>query len=111
MSMQRMEIVTGSGMCRRRFSRAMKEEIVAQTLDVGATVTEVARRHDVDRSLLYRWRREFGVVAHGSDVAGFLPVTVAKDATQPAHDDKGCGTAAKDCGQIEIEVMNWSVSK
>jgi transposase len=99
-----MEIVTGSGIRRRRFSRAMKEEIVAQTLDVGATVAEVARRHDIDRSLVYRWRREFGVEAHGGEVARFLPVTVAEDAAQPAHDDKRRGAAVTDCGVIEIDV-------
>jgi transposase len=106
MSIQRMEIVTGSGR-RRRFSRAKKEEIVAQTLVAGATVAEVARRHDVERSLLYRWRRELGVVAGKADGAMFLPVAVSEERALPAkplHDDKRRGTAVAGCGLIAIDV-------
>ncbi|MFS8051143.1 transposase, partial [Rhizobium sp. BR 314] len=47
-------------MRRRKFTRTSKESIVSETLTGEMTVTEVARRHDVDRSLVYRWRRELG---------------------------------------------------
>jgi len=46
-----MEIVSGAGR-RRSWSTALKEQLVSETLEPGVTVTEVARRHDVDRSLL-----------------------------------------------------------
>ena len=63
-------------MRRRKFTLASKEAIVSETLSGGATVTEVARRHDLDRSLLYRWRRELGVVARMEEPRAFVPVKV-----------------------------------
>lgn len=104
MSIHRMEIVTGSGR-RRRFSRSQKEEIVSQTLVSGATVAEVARRHDIERSLLYRWRRELGVMRGAVEAPSFLPVTVAEDgaAPTPRHDARQCATRATVGSLIEID--------
>ncbi|WP_352798664.1 transposase [Mesorhizobium sp. M0678] len=55
-----MEIVSGTGQ-RRSWSTALKEQLVSETLEPGVTVTQVARRHDLDRSLICRWRRAFGL--------------------------------------------------
>lgn len=66
---------------RRRWSWESKERIVSETLVPGVTVTEVARRHGIDRSLVYRWRREFGVERRSARVA-FLPVTVEADTAE-----------------------------
>lgn len=43
---------------RRAWSREQKRSIVAETLRAGTTVSEVARRHGVYPSLLFRWRRD-----------------------------------------------------
>ncbi|MFM9846769.1 MAG: transposase, partial [Hyphomicrobiaceae bacterium] len=43
---------------RRQFSRDQKLAIVAE-VERGATVCEVARRHNVHSSLLFRWRRQY----------------------------------------------------
>src|ERR1700678_406322 len=43
---------------RRRWSKAEKSRIVAETLMPGAVVCEVARRHGVAQSLLFTWRRQ-----------------------------------------------------
>ena len=43
---------------RRSWSRAEKRAIVAETRDPGTTVSAVARRHGLNPSLLFRWRRE-----------------------------------------------------
>src|SRR3546814_5939900 len=59
-SVERMEVLSGV-LRRRNWSAEIKERIVSETLAQGVTVTEVARRHEVDRSLVYRWRRELGV--------------------------------------------------
>ncbi|MBC7285647.1 transposase [Hoeflea sp.] len=50
MSVHRMEILSGADR-RRNWSKPLKERIVSETLEPGVTVTEVARRHDIDRSL------------------------------------------------------------
>jgi transposase len=47
---------------RRSWSKAQKKAIIAE-LDVGgATLSEVARRHGIHASLLFRWRKTLGSV-------------------------------------------------
>ena len=42
---------------RRRWSDEQRERILAEAFQSGARVCDVARRHDVARSLIYQWRR------------------------------------------------------
>jgi transposase len=42
---------------RRRWSDEQRERILADAFQSGARVCDVARRHDVARSLIYQWRR------------------------------------------------------
>jgi transposase len=50
------EIIT-SVQRRRRWTAAQKMRIVEETLEPGATVSEVARRHEVAPNQLFTWRR------------------------------------------------------
>ncbi|RVO29796.1 IS66 family insertion sequence hypothetical protein [Sinorhizobium meliloti] len=59
------------------YTRVDKEAIVSETLNGDTSVSDVARRHEIDRSLVYRWRREFGVVENAGARVGFVPVKVA----------------------------------
>ena len=43
---------------RRRWSPDEKARILEETLAPGANVSEVARRNDVAKSVLFGWRRE-----------------------------------------------------
>lgn len=43
---------------RRNFSPADKKRIVAETEMPGATLSAVARRHDIGMRLLFRWKQE-----------------------------------------------------
>jgi transposase len=54
---RRVEVLTGPGR-RRRWSAAEKGRIVAETLQPGASVTEVARRWQVCPQQVWGWRRE-----------------------------------------------------
>jgi len=45
---------------RRRWSDEAKQLIVAETLVPGASVSAVARHHDVNANLVFTWRREAG---------------------------------------------------
>lgn len=42
---------------RRLFSRAYKRQVVEQTFEEGAQVSQVARRHDVATTQVYKWRK------------------------------------------------------
>lgn len=84
--MQRVEVITGKER-RRRWSEAEKARLVAETLEPGAIVAHVARRHGVAESCLYTWRRQMvdGMAdARSRDDAPLLiPVTVD---TGPAYE-------------------------
>jgi transposase len=43
---------------RRRWSEDEKARIIAESLQPGAQVADIARRHGVSRGLIYTWRRE-----------------------------------------------------
>ena len=53
---RRLEVLTGVG-GRRRWSSDDKARIVEETLTPGATVSDVARRHDIRPQQLFGWRR------------------------------------------------------
>lgn len=67
---------------RRRFSDDDKARIVSEAMMPGASVLDVARRHRVCTSLVYRWRRTLlrdGVASEALPLPGaaFVPVEVA----------------------------------
>jgi transposase len=68
---------------RRRFSDDFKAGIVAASYEVGAIVTDVARRHGVSAGQIYHWRALFGAwreaVAMPDCVPAFVPVSVADE--------------------------------
>ena len=43
---------------RREWPEALKRQMVAETLEPGASVSIVSRRHDVNTNQLFKWRRE-----------------------------------------------------
>ena len=57
---------------RREYSEALKRQMVAETQEPGASVSIVARRHDVNSNQLFRWRRQLlpkAVVESGAMMA------------------------------------------
>jgi transposase len=70
---------------RRQYSEALKRQMGAETLTPGASVSVVARRHDVNSNQLFRWRRQLlpkAVVESG----GMVPVEIARDGRSAAAD-------------------------
>jgi len=64
---------------RRRWRVEDKLRVVAETEAPGATVREVARRHDLNANLLYTWRRMAeGRPARPAVGAQLVPVTLAE---------------------------------
>jgi transposase len=59
---------------RRRWSIEQKLQILSEVGVDGATVAQVARRHDVTRQHLYQWRREMRRKREAEDAPRFLAV-------------------------------------
>jgi transposase len=80
---RRIEVITGIER-RRRWSEEDKARIVAESLEPGVVVADVARRYGIHRNQLYGWRSAFGVqptkTEAGREAPGFVPVTVVPEA-------------------------------
>jgi len=87
---------------RRRWTRQQKQSIVAECEADRASVSAIARKHNIASSLLFRWRREFGLGGH---VMPEKPVFVPVALPAPAARSSSAGTGAGRCGLIEIELI------
>jgi len=74
--------VTDSGR-RRRWSVAEKVRIVEESLSRPRSGAVTARRHDISRTLLTRWRKEYREGLLGQErSAAFAPVMIAAEPTR-----------------------------
>ena len=81
---------------RRSWTREEKRRIVDESLREGASIAEVARRHELNANLLFTWRRQMGVGStERKDPMEIVPVTIARGLAAEGH----CPDAA---GQMEI---------
>ena len=81
---------------RRSWTRDEKRRIVEESLQDGASIAEVARRHELNANLLFTWRRKMGVEASvRKNPMPILPVTIARGLAT----ERDCPGAA---GQMEI---------
>jgi len=71
---RRIEVITGMER-RRRWSIDEKLAIIAESYATPISISDVARRHGLNRNQLFQWRRQFrdGDLGGGGD-AGFVPV-------------------------------------
>src|SRR5262245_61583230 len=83
-SYRRIEVITGRSR-RRQWRAEEKARIVAESLEAGANISEVARRNGVARGLLTAWRRRFATAARGK-VPNFVAVQVDAE-------ESSCGRA------------------
>lgn len=82
-----MEVILGQA--RRRWSEDEKRALVGETLVDGQTVNGVARRHNISRSMLFGWRKQFrktlGFTAAAPTPIGLTPVAIAgPEPSEPA---------------------------
>ncbi len=63
---------------RPNFSLDFKRQVVEATLQPGASVSLIAREHDVNANLVFRWRHQYqqGLFGAASQSATLLPVQV-----------------------------------
>ena len=108
---QRIEVITGRQR-RRRWTAEEKARIVAESLEVDATISDVARRHGVARGLLTIWRRQFSSAGQqpGQSFAAVkidAVAAVSNDAPQYSAAPDALATAlpvVRSRGRIEIDI-------
>jgi transposase len=66
---------------RQLWSIDRKRQIIAETFEPGASVSEVARRHGVNANLLFTWRRQQGAakMADSRESPQLVPVTITTE--------------------------------
>lgn len=92
---------------RRRFwSEDEKRRIVSQARVPGVSVSQVARRYDVNANLVFKWLRDPRFRLSEEEPAAFLPVEVVPG--KPAVREAGIvDTGPTPCGErIEIALPN-----
>jgi transposase len=100
---------------RRQYSEALKRQMVAETQVPGASVSIVARRHDVNSNQLFRWRRQLLPKA-AVESGAMVPVEIAADGDRPRRADRadrdgvieivfGCGARVRLRGEVSSETL------
>ncbi len=100
--------VTDTGR-RRRWTDAEKLRIVEESYAGPRMVAATARRHEISRALLTRWRREAreGLLAAECDRVHFAPVSVSPDrAPGPVTTDVRDPAEDARCDRVEIILAN-----
>jgi transposase len=89
----------GGGRRRQLWSIDRKQQIIAESLEPGASVAQVAQRHGVNANLLFTWRRQQSAARLFNDreAPQLVPVTIT------AEPVSGVPTAASGpVGRMEI---------
>ena len=99
-SVCRLEVVNSGR--RRRWSFEEKLRIVEESFRGDRQVSATARRHDISRSLLGRWRRAFreGRLGLPETPAGLVPAVVRSEVLKADHDRPSRN------GQMEIVIQD-----
>jgi transposase len=78
----------GGRVRRKRWPDELKRRIVAETLEPGASVSVVARRHDVNANQVFTWRRRYRdePSSCGGEATAMVPVRIAPARTASRSD-------------------------
>ena len=90
-TLEKVEVIT-SRQRRRRWSAAEKMRLVEESLEPGASVSLVARRHGVNPNQLFTWRR---LAAHGAFTAA-----AAGEEVVPASDYRALQEQIRDLHRL-----------
>src|SRR5215467_11416064 len=102
---------------RRQYSETLKRQMVAETQVPGASVSIVARRHDVNSNQLFRWRRQLLPKAVVESGGAMVPVEIAADGDRLRRPDRdgvieitfGCGARVRLRGEVRSETLRQVV--
>ena len=106
---EQVAIETSSHTKRRRRTVEEKRRIVEETLEAGASVTRVARRHAVNANQVFYWRKKYREGRLGkSQSSKLLPVTLS-DLKWSKSGRAGYASSPSAVGSIEIKVSKGTL--
>jgi transposase len=101
-----MDGLDGAAAGRQRWPMALKRRIVAETLEPGASVSVVARRHDVNANQVFKWRRALaGSAAPREDRLVPVKVSAAAPAGGLIEVDLARGARVRISGAVDAAVL------
>jgi len=110
---RRFEVFTGAGK-RRDWSDAEKASIVAECWPGGERVSDVARRHALDPSQIYGWRKDLVRRCKDQSVPvpaaleqqppAFVPVMIASEVSPEPGPDAGRSPRRRRAGPAPVEL-------
>jgi transposase len=107
---RRVEVITGGGGRRRRWSPSEKSRAVEASLEPGAVVSVVARQYGATPQQLFTWRREARRRAQeGALLEGFVPVVVETEAASVSLPEPPVPPSPTRPHSIELDVEGTSV--
>jgi transposase len=108
----RVEVIT-SVERRRRWNSAEKEQLVAASLEPGASVSSIAREAGIHPSQLYGWRRQL----RARPGSGFAPVQIAAEVAPAGLAERGAieiefasGARMRITGAVEPAMLTAAVA-
>src|SRR6202158_188609 len=100
---------TSSHTKRRRRTVEEKRRIVEETLESGASVARVARRHAVNANQIFYWRKKYREGRLGkSQSSKLLPVTLS-DLSWSKSGRAGCASSPSAVGSLEIKLAKGTL--
>jgi transposase len=71
---------------RRRYDAELKQQILSQCAEPGASVASIALSHGINANVVHKWRRQSGGALPAVNAAAFVPVRLPTAAHAPAPD-------------------------
>jgi transposase len=107
---RRLELFTGAGRW-RTWSDEEKAAVVAESDGPGTSISAVARRHGLNASQLFTWRRLARQAGRQDDrTVRFVPAVLSVGPQEPASAQTGSGLREqRGCHGIEIEIAGATV--
>jgi transposase len=100
---RRFEVIAGAD-SRRRWSLDDKARIIAETLEPGVSVSDVARRHGLRPQQVFTWRRHARLASSVAGLPDFAPVVIDEPATLPVPRKSAPATSGPMPAPIEVKI-------
>jgi transposase len=91
----------------RRHTDEFKRAVVAQSLRPGASLSRVAREHNINANQVFAWRKLFSETQAAAATCAFLPVALAR--TSSSAPPSSLESKREPSGSIELTIGNASL--